>query len=176
MYNSLMLTCVFCLFMIPIVDASGQDEKSPSLKELHRQIDVVVLKHYPKATSYVFEDAIGFEFATRKYVTRLVAKRLPGTKPLIGLERGPMDGGVWCDIWYRSGDLKTEPAYARAAGVTRREFYREFILYPNDGQRKCHLIVVLRLPLETSESEVEFVEELKALLNQFGNHVSTSDK
>ena len=171
MQKAMMLNFVFCLLLLPVSNVVGQDEKSPSLKKLHRAIDEIVVRHYPRATSHVFEQTIGFEFATRVYVTRLVSKRLPGMAPLLGCERGPMDNGVWCDIWYRTGDLKTEPAYARAEGVTNREFFREHIYYPNDRPKKCHLMVVLRLPLESDEAQTKFVEELRGLLNEFGKYL-----
>jgi hypothetical protein len=73
---------------LPVPNVVGQDGKSPSLRKLHRAIDEIVVRHYSKATSQLFEQIIGFEFASRIYVARLVSKRLSGMDPLIGCERG----------------------------------------------------------------------------------------
>lgn len=176
MLKNSMRNLVVFLFLLPTSVVVGQGLKSPSLENLHRAIDELVVRHYPKATSHVFETAIGFEFATRIYVTEAISKRLPGVNPLIAPERGPMDDGVWCDIWYRTGDLKKEPAYARVEGLTKREFFNEYIYYPNNSRKKCHLRVVLRLPLKTTKAEVNFLKELRDLLDQFCEYLPAKDR
>ena len=82
-----------------------------------------------------------------------------------------MDDGVWCNVWCRAGDLETRPAYARSEGVTKREFFKEHIYYPSDSRKKCHLLVTLRLPMETTNEQRKFVKELRGLLNQFGKYL-----
>ena len=158
----LLFICLPCL-----CHARGGPE-NPSLDKLGQAISKLVIQHYPKATSHVFEQSIGFECSTRVYVTPMISKVQP---PPTETVRGPMEDGVWCDIWYRKGDLGMEPAYARGEGVTSRAFFKEHMYYPNDPQKKCHLMVTLRLPLETTSEQKQFVEELRGLLKQFGTYL-----
>lgn len=174
MRNNLVLSSVFCM-LFSTSAAAKEDVGDPSLKPLHQAIAGLVTRHYPKATSYVFEQTIGFEYSTRIYVTKIISKRLPGTEPLLAPERGPMKGGVWCEIWCRAGDLVTEPAYARSEGVTKREFFQEHIYYPNDSPKRYHLMVTLRLPLETTNEHKQFVKELRVLLNEFGKYLPATN-
>lgn len=173
MQNKLILNSVLCI-LLPISAVAQEEVESPSLKTLHQAIAKLVVRHYPKATSHVFEKAIGFEYSTRVFVTRIVSK-IPGSESPLAAERGPMNDGVWCDVWYRTGDLDTEPAYARSEGVTKREFFKEHIYYPNDSRKRCHLLVTLRLPLETTNEQRLFVKELRVLLSQFGKYLPEKD-
>ena len=172
MQKTLILTCALCL-LLPLSPGARQDGKSPSLEKLHQAIAKLVVRHYPKATSHVFEHEIGFDYATRVYVTRLVSKVPAGVEAPRAPVRGPMEDGVWCRIWYRAGDLKTQPQYQRSEGELRRQFFKEHIYYPNDSRNKCHLLVTLRLPLKTTKAHVHFVSELRQLLSQSGKHLST---
>ena len=159
---------VFFLWAISGV-ATGDDE-NPSLGKLHQAIAKLVAKHYPQATSHVLGQTIGFEYSTRVYVTRMLAKLPDGEAPLDAV-RGPMKEGVWCHIWCRSGDLEKEPAYQRGEGVIKREFFKEHTYYPNDPRHKCHLMVTLRLPRETSKEQTQFVKDLRELLDRFGRYL-----
>ena len=170
MKNNLILNFVLCL-PLSISAVAQEDVDSPSLKTMHQAIAELVVRYYPKATSHVFERTIGFEYSTRVYVTPVVSKRLPRSEAPLAPERGPMDDGVWCNVWCRTGDLETRPAYARSEGVTKREFFKEHIYYPNDSWKKCHLLVTLRLPIETTNEQRKFVKELRGLLNQFGKYL-----
>ena len=170
MQNNLILTSVLCLFL-PISAVAQTEVDSPSLETLHQAIAGLVARHYPQSTSHVFEETIGFEYSTRVFVTRAVSKSPSGVESPLAPERGPMHDGVWCNVWYRTGDLNTEPAYARSEGATKREFFNEYIYYPNDSRNKCHLLVTLRLPLETTNEQRQFIKELRALLNQFGKYL-----
>ena len=172
MQNSLILTFALCL-LLPVSAVAQEETESPSLKKLHQAIAELGVRHYPKSTSYLFQDTIGFESSTRIYVTQVVSKAVPAP---LAPERGPMDDGVWCNVWYRPGDLETEPAYARSEGVTKREFFKEHIYYANDSRNKCHLMVTLRLPLETTKEQMRFVKELRDLLNQFGEYLPAKDR
>ncbi len=171
MQNNLVFTLALCL-LLPISTVAQEDAETPSLKKLHQAIAELGDRHYPKSTSHVFQDTIGFEYATRIYVTRVVSKAIP---PPLAPERGPMNGGVWCNVYYRPGDLETEPAYARSEGSTKREFFKEYIYYPNDSRKKCHLVVTLRLPMKTTKAQMLFVKELRELLNQFGKYLPAND-
>ena len=159
-----------CL-LLPLVAVAQEATKNPSLEKLHQAIAEIVSKHYPESTSHLFEQTIGFEHATRVYVTRLAAKYPPGVKPPVAPERGPLANGVWGQVWYRDGDMNDQPAYQRSEGVMQREFFKEHRYYANDAQKQGHLIVTLRLPLETTPKHRQFVTELRALLNQFGKYV-----
>lgn len=168
------LNFALCL-LLPISAVAEEDGESPSLKKLHQAIAELVVRHYPKATSHVFQQTIGFEYSTRIYVMRAVTKVPLGSEAPLAKERGPMDDGVWCDVWYRQGDLETRARYARSEGVTKREFFKEHIYFPNDSRNKCHLLVTLRLPLETTKEQIQFVKELRELLNQFGKYLPAKD-
>lgn len=170
MQNKLIFTAVLFV-LLPISAVADESGESPSLKNLHQAIAELVAQHYPESTSHVFEETIGFEYSTRVFVTRQVSKILPGTEAPRAPERGPKDDGVWCSVWYRTGDLNTEPAYARSEGAIKREFFKEHTYYPNDSRNKCHLLVTLRLPLETTDEQRQFVKELRVLLNQFGKYL-----
>ncbi|MEC7356269.1 MAG: hypothetical protein VYE53_14095 [Planctomycetota bacterium] len=144
----------------------------PSLVPLHQAVSELVVEHYPKATSHVFDQEIGFETATRIYITELVAKYPPGVELPRAPVRGPMDDGVWCQLWRRSGDLDHLPAYQRSEGILKREFFKEHLYYANDPLTKCHLVVTLRLPLKTTAEQDQFVKDLRGLLNRFGTYLS----
>lgn len=45
MQKAMMLNFVFCLLLLPVSNVVGQDEKSPSLRKLHRAIDEIVVRH-----------------------------------------------------------------------------------------------------------------------------------
>ena len=154
-------------FSISICSFAQEKRTSPSLEKLHKAVNKLVLQHYPKATSHVFEENIGFEYSTRVYVTRMISKG----EAQLTTERGPMNDGVWCNIWYRKGDLEKAPAYARAEGEIKREAFKEHTYYPNDSKHKCHLMVTLRLPLKTTDKHKKFVKELHQLLNNFGKYL-----
>ena len=144
----------------------------PSLVPLHQAISELVDEHYPKATSHVFDQEIGFETATRIYVTELVAKYPPGVELPRAPVRGPIDGGVWCQLWCRSGDLDHLPAYQRSEGILERELFKEHLYYANDPLTKCHLVVTLRLPLKTTADQDQFVKDLRGLLSRVGTYLS----
>ena len=175
MQNKLIFTPVFCV-LLPISAVAQESVGTPSLRNLHQAIAELVVQHYPASTSHVFEETIGFEYSTRVFVTRQVSKVPPGTEAPRAPERGPKDDGVWCSIWYRAGDLNKEPAYARGEGAIKREFFKEYTYYPNDIRNQCHLLVTLRLPLETTDEQRLFVKELRVLLNQFGKYLSAKDR
>lgn len=170
MQTSRIFFAVICL-LLPLSTVAQEKAKSPSLQKLHQAIAKLVGKHYPRATSYYFEQTIGFEHSTRVYVTKLVSKYPKGLEQPIGLVRGPMDDGVWCQVWYRSGDMNDEPAYQRGEGAMKREFFTEHLYYANDRQKKGHLVVTLRLPLKTTREQRQFIKELRELLNQFGEYL-----
>jgi len=172
MKKTLILNFTLCL-VLPISAVAQDGGESPSLTKLHQAIAELVVRHYPKATSHVFEQTIGFEYSTRIYVTRLV--RLGSEAPLT-VARGPMADGVWCNVFYRAEDLETRARYARNEGVTKREFFKEHVYYPNDSRNECHLLVTLRLPLETTKEQMQFVKELRELLNQFGAYLPAKDR
>ena len=175
MARMLLRSTVFYFFVASAFVAQA-DAEGPSLKRLRHAIAELVGRHYPKATSHVCEQSIGFEYSTRIYVTELVTKRPPGVAPIVGAERGPMEDGVWCHVWCRPGDLQESPAYARSQGVLEREYFKEHIYYPNDREKKCHLMVTLRLPLQTTQQEKQFVEELRGLLEKFGKYLPDEER
>jgi len=87
-----------------------------------------------------------------------------------------MEDGVWCHVWCRPGDLQESPAYARSQGVLEREYFKEHIYYPNDREKKCHLMVTLRLPLQTTQQEKQFVKDLRGLLEKFGKYLPDEER
>jgi len=59
--------------------------------------------------------------------------------------------------------------------MTNREFFQEHIYYPSDRQKKCPLMVVLRLPLNSDQPQTKFVEQLRGQRNEFGKYLPAKD-
>lgn len=173
MKRALTLLAVTCLCLGAKLYAleDGETAENPTLKPLHCAIAELVKHHYPEATTHTFENKIHFEHSTRLYVTRAVAKVPKGEEPPLVEERGPMTGGVWCDIRYYNTDLQDRPPYPRSEGVTEREYFTELIYYPNDNRNKCHMVVTLRLPSDLTKNQDQFIQEFRELLGSFGKQL-----
>lgn len=159
------------VLVVPLVCYGQETVDYSPLKKLHGSVAELVARYYPEATSYVFEDQIGFEDSTRIYVAKMLAKMPEGMKRPREIVRGPMKDGVWCNIWLREGNLNSAAAYQRAEGVVERESFREHYFYANDSDKECHLIVTLRFPLDKNKTETKFTHELRDLLSQFGEQL-----
>ena len=59
MQNSLILTLALCI-LLPVSAVAQEDAESPSLQKLHQAMAELGVHRYPKSTSYVFQQTIGF--------------------------------------------------------------------------------------------------------------------
>lgn len=162
-----------CLFSTFAARTSAEDGYSPVsginiLKRLEKSVSELVGDHYPDATTNAFQDVIHFEHSTRLYITQADGK-VPGAKKAQRVVvRGPMKGGVWCDIRFKNwaaGDREPSPPVDTA--VVRRGFV-EYVFHPNDAENHCHLAVTLRLPSDPTDQEKKFLEALRKQLQNFG--------
>jgi len=130
-----------------------------------RLVGDFVKTRYPGAETHAFEDVIHFEHATRLYVLPEIAL---DPEPPQCVERGPLSGGVWCDIDYVPKALKDGPPYTRAEGtIDRGTFveYRYYVAPPSEPD--CHLILTVRIPKDAGEKGKQFVEGLRNTLKEF---------
>jgi hypothetical protein len=147
--------------------AANSDPGNAALNRFHQELRKVLAKHFPRASSHVFDDKIHFEHATRLYVARAIAKTPLGQQPPLVEVRGPNNDGVWCEIRFREGFVP----YARSEGATDRQHFTEYIYYPHFQDLDCHLYVTLRLP-SGAEQQVQgqFLADFRKLLESFDDN------
>ncbi|NNC87094.1 MAG: hypothetical protein HKN82_01400 [Akkermansiaceae bacterium] len=135
------------------------------LSTTSKVIGAYVKNHYPVARTHAFVDLIHFEHATSLHVLPAISKN---AKPPMVAERGPLAGGVWCDIEVKNGGIDKAAAYARAEGAIDRKAFMEYRYYlapPHEPHH--HLIVTLRLPRDAGGKGEQFLEGLKKALEEF---------
>ena len=165
-----------CLLSTFCCQASAQEGYTPIrginiLKRLEKSVSKLVEDHYPKATINAFQDVIHFEHSTRLYITEPVSEA-PGAKKVQNVVvRGPMAGGVWCDIQFKNwaaGDRDLSPLVDT---VVARNSFVEYVFHPSDSENHCHLVVTLRVPRDPTDREKQFVEALRKHLQKFGEFI-----
>ncbi|MCH7226740.1 hypothetical protein [Haloferula sp. A504] len=165
----LILLLTFGLVLIPVSPASAQRSYSVPqginvLSSSARLVGLYVEKHYPEARTHAFEDVIHFEHLTAVHVLPAIAMN---PKPPRVAVRGPLAGGVWCDIAVLEGALSDTP-YARAEGAIDRGPFIEHLHYVAPPlEPNHHLIVTVRLPKDAGDAGSKFVEGLQETLEQF---------
>jgi len=127
--------------------------------------------HYPTSTSNNFHEGILFEHATGLFVDETIEMMPEGKKAPRTVVRGPLKGGVWCNIQFKyEAERKSEPSL-RSEGIIVRKHFLEHRIYFKNKIRRCYLIVTLRMPLDPTEKEKKFVKELKEHLKGFGGRI-----
>lgn len=160
------------LAIVLLLPGSASAERSYSvppginvLSSSARLVDNFVKARYPEAQTHAFEGVIHFEHATGLHVLPAISKN---PKPPKVPVRGPVDGGVWCDIDVVAGGLDRIPAYSRAEGAFDRGPFTEHLHYVAPPlEPNHHLIVTVRLPKDAGEEGTKFVEALRKQLEKF---------
>lgn len=130
-----------------------------------RLVGNFVETRYPDARTHAFEGVIHFEHATGLHVLPAIVKNPNPPKVAV---RGPLAGGVWCDIAVVAGAHDRIPAYSRAEGAIDRGAFIEYLHYVAPPlEPNHHLIVTVRLPKGAGENEEKLVEDLRETLKQF---------
>jgi hypothetical protein len=154
------LALLACWAQVEPRTARAADSK-PDLTRLSKQLEKLVVKHYPKAEYYwtCDERTMHFEHNTRVFMIHEPDKL--GDLQDAREERGPRKGGILCDIEVREGK------YHGAADVPQEFDKRYFTLYlaaPYSKKLNRHLYIRLKYPKDVSE---DFLKEFKQLVNGF---------
>ncbi|MEO1615391.1 MAG: hypothetical protein AAFV88_06050 [Planctomycetota bacterium] len=153
-------------------DAFSTVKLDPMLKPLTGEKSVidVVKRHFPNASFLAYGHKIHFEDATQLYLARAIAKVPAPMEPPLVVVRGPRKGGgVWCDISISKGTSKKLP---RAEGATVREEFVEHVIYQDLVANNHYLQATVRV---TEGTDNNFIEELKSLLQSYGQDLNTKD-
>lgn len=164
----LLLQLGFVLLATGPASAESSYSAPPGINVLSSSSSMVgnlVKTHFPEARTQAFEGVIHFEHATGLHVLPAISKN-PELEPEV--VRGPLNGGIWCDIQVVEGGLGESPAYARAEGGIDRNAFMEYRYHVDPPLEKGHhLIVTLRLPKDPGEMEKKFIQKLRETLKQF---------
>lgn len=168
------LTVLAAAALLPALAGStlAQERYEPvtginTLKRLEESVAELVKRYYPEATTNSFHNVVHFEHATRLYVREAIVKVPAGREAPREVVRGPGKGGVWCDLAVGNGPL---PPIQRADGVLERGGFREHFFAIGAGGQS-YALVTLRLPLEPTEKEEEFVVALREHLAGYGDFI-----
>ncbi len=147
---------------------SADDGPAPDLKPLSEAVRKVVEKHYPKCKVTLKDQAISFEFNTRKFMVH--EPLLTGEWQDAFEEVGPQKGGVMGGIVLRSGQYGGQAAVPQAFD---KRYFVTLVLAPYSKKLDAHLYAHIKYPPGAPK---EFVKELHELLDSFEKHVPVKGK
>ncbi len=156
------------LFFVGSGRASAEDAPAPDLKPLSEAVRKVVEKHYPKCKVALKDQAISFEFNTRKFMVH--EPLLTGEWQDAFEEVGPQKGGVMGGIVLRSGQYGGQAAVPQAFD---KRYFVTLVLAPYSKKLDAHLYAHIKYPPGAPK---EFVKELHELLDSFEKHVPAKGK
>lgn len=144
--------------------AAADDAPPPDLKRLHEAVRTLVEKYYPKAKVTLADQAIAFEFNTRKYMIH--EPLLSGEWQDAHEEVGPQKGGVVGSLELQAGPYGGQAAVPQAID---KRYFTLLLLAPYSKKLDQHLYVHLKYPRDASK---EFVKEFEGLVNGFDRYVA----
>jgi hypothetical protein len=133
----------------------------------YRELQAVFRRFYPQVTSHHLGSEMHFEFNTRVFLIHLPAKTGHWQDP--SAIRGPMQGGIHCDITIGRG------RWSGAAAVPQnfdRFYFTSRLAAPHDPERDLFLTVHLDTPADVSP---EFIAAFTERINSFGRYLQSSE-
>ncbi len=144
------------------VDAAEEPPQNPALKSFYAEVRMLVLKHYPKASSHLLKETIHFEADTRIFIIHEQTKTGEWQDPWE--VRGPKPGGI-------HGDLVLQPGQYQGAVVVPQTFDKRYfnllLLAPYSKNLDAHLLVHLAYPKNVNP---DFLKQITDLISSFQNH------
>lgn len=156
------------LILTQAVSGEMNDQEAtqdPRLRKIYSEVQGLVRRHYPEATSHLLGKKIHFESNTRVYVIHVALKTGEWQDPWE--ERGPRKGGILGRIELRDGK------YGGAAMVPQtfdRRYYEVMLMAPYSEKHDCHLYAHLYVP--RLERKNEFIKKFSELVNNFENQIN----
>lgn len=148
----------------PLHAADEAPPQNPALRRFANELRMLVLRHYPEASSHLLGDKVHFEYNTRPFIVHEATKTGEWQDPWE--ERGPKLGGIQGSLVLQKG------RYAGAAAVPQtfdKRYFKILMLAPYPQEKDVHLVVHLAYPRNVKP---EFLEQFTALVNDFGKHLN----
>jgi len=154
------------LLMLPLlvcILSAHAEDKAPDLSELKKQVETIVLRHYPDAKVSLENDTVRFAFKTARFMIQRALKT--GELQKAVEETGPEKGGILGEIRFVRGK------YMGAAVLPqtfRTEHYETYGMAPHSEKHDGHLHTRITYPSDVKE---KFLTELVALLKDFEKYL-----
>lgn len=163
---------IVILLLACVLEATGRavadDPPKPDLKALHQEVQKLVEKHYPKAKVSLKDQAIHFEFNTRKFQ---IHNQLPtGEWQDAHEEDGPQKGGIHGVIEVCAGKYM---GMAATPQTFDRRYFTLLLTAAYSKRLDHHLYVHVKYPRHVPK---EFLKEFEGLVDGFEKHVPVVDK
>lgn len=160
---SLGLALLAFVCTVPATPTRAQEDETPlqnpALKKLYQELRLLFAKRYPKFTSHLLKDKIHFERDTRIFLIHEANKTGAWQDPRE--TRGPMRGGILCDITIQKGPYEGALAVPQTLD---KHYFKVLVMAPVLEKHDAHVLVHLAYPADTSE---EFLKEFTKLVNDF---------
>ena len=157
-----------CCLLAVAGRTAAHDAPRPDLNPLLEQVRALVVKYYPKATVNLKDQAIHFEFNTRKFLIH--EPLLTGEWQDAREETGPQKGGIYGDIELRAGEYG---GMAVAPQAFDKRYFILLLMAPYSKKLDHHLYAHLKYP---GDAPKEFLKEFERLVDGFEKHVPAGDK
>jgi len=127
----------------------------------YSEVRHILRRHYPQATSHVLNNDVHFEHNTRLFILHEPTKTGRWQDPWP--ERGPRQGGIYCEIKYQPG--KYMGAAATPQSFNKR-YFTLMLLAPSSTKLNAHLFVHLKYP-STGKMPAGFLAQMVDVINNF---------
>jgi hypothetical protein len=152
------------LLLIAPIGATGDEESQKlGLKGFYSQVQILVHKYYPNATSSFLRENIHFEHDTRIFIVHEMDKMGRWQDP--SDERGPKPGGIYCDMSLEPGRFE---GAAMVPQTFDRYYFKVLLLAPYSAKRDAHLTARLVYPANVDQ---EFLKQFTDLVNGFEKYL-----
>ena len=144
------------------VSGSARQDSMPReamLKTFYSQLTTLFKRSYPKATSHLLGAKIHFEQDTRVFIIHEPLKTGEWQDP--HETRGPMRGGILCDIEWRKGEYNGQ---AMVPQTFDKRYFKRLVMAPSSRKLDAHLYVHLSYPDGVS---ADFLKQFAELVDGF---------
>jgi hypothetical protein len=155
-------------YLLAVAGRAPADTPKADLKPLLEEVRKVVETHYPKAQVTLKEQAIHFEFNTRKFMVH--EPLLTGEWQDAHEEAGPQKGGILGDLELREGQ---NGGMAVVPQSFDKRYFTVLLLAPYSQKLDQHLLVRLKYPRDVPK---EFLKEFELLVAGFEKQVPAKGK
>lgn len=159
-----LLLALLGVFISPPVWADdAEPPQNPALKRFYTELQTLFRHQYPKVTSDLLKDKMHFECDTRLFIVH--EADMGGRWQDPSEERGPMPGGVLCDITLEKGPYQGQ---AFVPQTYDKHYFKVLQLAPYSEKHDEHLEVQLYYPRNMSD---DFLQQFTDLVNHFEKYV-----
>ncbi len=154
---------MFLASVLPLWPAMlcSEEVDDPRLQQFYRDMRMVVLKHYPKASTSQLDGNFHAEHDTRLFMIH--HPTLLGDWQDASEERGPKRGGMMCQLQVKAGPYGGMAALPQTFD---HRYFKVLRLAPYSSQRDQHLSVRLAYP---ADAKPEFLTDFTKAVNNFSD-------